>query len=516
MNDPTFANTFADQENQLKPAQPCVMVIFGATGDLTARKLMPALYNLAIQGLLPKDFACVAFARRDKKQEEFRQELYEDIKKYSRTQPVDDKKWKPFSEKIFYHQGNFDNHDDYERLKKFLATLDKQCNTKGNRVFYLATQPSFFPVIVEQLHKHKLVYNEKVEHERWSRVVIEKPFGHDLNSALSLQKHVKQFLEENQIYRIDHYLGKETVQNLLVFRFANSIFEPLWNNRYIDNIQITMGESIGIGTRGRFWEEAGILRDIVQNHLMQLMSLVSMEPPVSMGANAIRDEKVKVLQAIRPIDINNVDDYAVLGQYGPGYINGEEVKGYREEDNVDPHSVQGTFVALELFIDNWRWSGVPFYLRAGKRMAKRVTEIAITFNQVPGVLFKGKVDKKGQTLLVIRIQPDEGISLRINCKVPGLSALSIQPVKMDFRYGTSFGETPPDAYERLICDSMVGDGTLFARGDEVLTSWKLYTPLLEAWQNRPRTGFPNYSAGRWGPENANRITEKTGRSWRLV
>lgn len=494
---------------------PCIMVIFGATGDLTARKLIPALYNLARDGQLPGHFACVGFARREKTHEQFRSEMLDAINQFSRNRPVNTELWKTFSGQIFYHHAEFDDDRGYQDLGRFLQQLDTQFGTKGNRVFYLSTQPSFFPLIIEKLNHHHLIYNVNEIPDKWSRVIIEKPFGHDLASAISLQQEITQHLDEKQIYRIDHYLGKETVQNLLIFRFSNSFFESLWNNHHIDNIQITVSEDIGIGTRGRFFEEAGMLRDIVQNHMMQLLCLVAMEPPSSLKAEAIHDEKVKVMEAIRPLPTEDLSQVAIRGQYGPGYIEGIEVKGYRQEDNVCPDSSIETYVALKLAIDNWRWAGVPFYLRAGKRLPKRTTEIAITFKKAPGYLFQPHISNNAANTLVIRIQPDEGISLKMNCKIPGLSNL-IQPVTMNFHYGSHFGATPPEAYERLICDCMSGDNTLFARVDEVLSSWRLLTPLLYHWQNQKTKDFPNYASGTWGPMEANLLLMKDAKQWRLI
>jgi glucose-6-phosphate 1-dehydrogenase len=516
MNTPTqFTNPLEDPLTINKAAAPCVMVIFGATGDLTGRKLFPALYNLAREGQLPAHFACVGFARRPKTNETFRQEMFDAVNKYSRVKPVEPNLWNSFSEQIFYHQSEFHEDEGYERLDKFLKELDSKFDTQGNRVFYLSTQPSFFPLIIQKLHDHKLIYPVDDSRGRWSRVIIEKPFGHDLDSAISLHKEVSKCLDESQVYRIDHYLGKETVQNLLIFRFCNPIFESVWNNRYIDHIQITVGEEIGIGTRGHFWEEAGMLRDIVQNHMMQLLSLVAMEPPANLTADGIHDEKVKVMQSIRPLPMDSIDEHAVRGQYGPGYINGQEVVGYRQEKDVAPDSNVETFVALELHIDNWRWAGVPFYLRAGKRLPKRATEIAITFKEAPACLFQASGHCADPNILVIRIQPDEGISFKINCKVPGLNN-RVQPVKMDFRYGSYFGLTPPEAYERLICDCMAGDGTLFARIDEVLASWRLLTPLLNHWLTTKQADFPNYASGTWGPAAADQLLAKKGYQWRLI
>ncbi len=497
-----------------KMASPCVLTIFGATGDLTAKKLLPALYNLAKDGLLPPHFICVGFARREKTNEQFRAEMLEAVTKYSRTKPIDHELWKQFSQQIFYHTSPFDNDQGYEGFQELLKQFDIRYGTKGNRIYYLSTPPSYFPMIVGKLKQHNLLYDDSVVHDKFSRVIIEKPFGHDNHSAIALQKELTCSISENQTFRIDHYLGKETVQNLMVFRFGNPVFESIWNNRYIDHVQITVCEDFGVGTRGRFFEEAGILRDIVQNHMMQLLSLVAMEPPVNLSADAIRDEKVKVLQSIRPIPHDMVGKFAVRGQYGPGFVQDEQVLGYRQEDNVSHQSNVETYAALELYIDNWRWSQVPFYLRSGKRLPKRATEISVFFKEAPSVLFN--VGGSFQTnTLVIRIQPDEGISLKINSKVPGASTL-VQPVKMDFRYGSYFGTTPPEAYERLLCDCMMGDSTLFARQDEVMASWKLLEPVIDVWANSTERDFPNYAAGTWGPEAADKLLERSGRSWRLI
>ncbi len=510
----SFINPLIEMNRSFKTAESCVLVIFGATGDLTARKLIPALYNLAREGQLPGHFACVGFARRPKTHDQFRDEMLQAVNQFSRSKPANPQLWKTFREQLFYLQSNFDEDKGYEELHVFLQKLDSQLGTKGNRVYYLSVQPSFFTTVVEKLSHHHLIYPPEIQ-DKWSRIIIEKPFGEDTESAVKLQDELVEYLDESQIYRIDHYLGKETVQNLLVFRFGNSIFESVWNNRHIDNVQITVAEEIGIGTRGRFWEEAGMLRDIVQNHMMQLLSLVAMEPPTHLHASSIHDEKVKVLESIRPFPENQLDAYAVRGQYGPGYINGELVKSYRDEENVNPHSFVETYVALQLFIDNWRWTDVPFYLRAGKRLPKRATEIAITFKKAPGYLFQGASSTIDSNVLVIRIQPDEGISFKINCKVPALNNV-IQPVKMDFRYGSYFGSAPPEAYERLICDCMAGDNTLFARDDEVLMSWKLLTPILKHWQANPAYDFPNYAAGTWGPKEAEDMLHRQGRHWRLI
>lgn len=494
-----------------KAAEPCILVIFGATGDLTSRKLFPALYNLAREGLLPEKFACVGFARRNKSDSQFREEMREAVNTFSRIKPVDNQLWDHFSEQIFYHQSEFHEDDGYLSLKSQLEKIDKKWGTKGNRVFYLSTPPSYFTDIVKKLSVNGLIYDTKTVADRWSRVIIEKPFGTDLSSALNLQKELLTYLDESQIYRIDHYLGKETVQNLFVFRFCNPIFESIFNNHHIDNVQITVAEEMGIGSRGKFFEEAGMLRDIVQNHMMQLLSIIAMESPAAMRPEQIHDEKVKVLQSIRPIDLTAG---IVRGQYGQGSIDGQEVCSYRSEENVAFDSSVETYAALQLFVDNWRWAGVPFYLRAGKRMPVRSTEIAIICKEIPGFVSQQIGQSMNSNAIVIRIQPDEGISLRINCKVPGPNS-PVQPVSMDFRYGTYFNMSAPEAYERLICDCIAGDKTLFARDDEVIASWRLLTPVLEKWKTDPAEDFPNYPAGSWGPKEADALLAREGREWYL-
>jgi glucose-6-phosphate 1-dehydrogenase len=493
------------------------MVIFGASGDLTKRKLVPALYSLARDRLLPSTFNVVGVARRDLEQGAVRQAMREATDKYARRRPVEDELWRSFSEGIFYVNGTFEDPATYERLKQRLAEIDKQRDTGGNRVFYLSTPPSEYPVIVQQLGRAGLINRDT--NGPFTRVIIEKPFGRDLASARSLNKEVHSVLREDQTFRIDHYLGKETVQNILVFRFANGIWEPLWNNRYIDHVQLTVAEAIGVEGRGGYFEQAGILRDMVQNHMFQFLCLTTMEAPVAFEAEAVRDEKLKILRSLRALPLDPVEQskLVVRGQYGPGFVNGQPLIGYRDEQGVAKDSNVETYVALKLQIDNWRWAGVPFYLRAGKAMPKRVTEIAIHFKQAPHALFRQSTASRPNdepNVLSIRIQPDEGISLKFFSKVPG-PTMELLPVPMEFRYGTSFGAEPPEAYERLILDCLLGDGTLFTRGDEVEASWTYIDRIAEAWKKAPPPPFPNYPAGTWGPEDANRLIEADGRVWRM-
>lgn len=500
---------------QQRTLDPCILIIFGATGDLTARKLFPAIYNLKREGLLPANFACVGFARKQKSHEEFRQEMKSAVSEFSRVKPLEAPVWDALEDKIYYNPCNFDDQEGFKKFKVFLDGLDNKLGTKGNRVFYLSTQPSYFPLIIQNLHYSDLMYNFHEVKNKWSRVIIEKPFGHDSDSAFKLQAELLKHLSEEQIFRIDHYLGKETVQNLLAFRFSNSIFESLWNNRYIDHIQITAAEEIGVGTRGKFYEEEGLGKDFIQNHMMQLLTLVAMEPPHNLSADAVRDEKVKVLECITPFSKDNFETCAIRGQYSKGFIAGKAVKGYREEDNVSKDSNVETYGALKLFVNNWRWDGVPFYIRGGKRLPKRATEIAVTFKVAPGALFHQSKQKNESNVLAIRIQPNEGISLKMNCKIPGPSSI-VQPVKMDFSYSSFFGLTPPEAYERLLCDCIYGDSTLFARQDEVFNSWRILSPLLEYWGSKKQEEFPNYPAGSWGPKASDEFMEKDGRKWRLI
>jgi glucose-6-phosphate 1-dehydrogenase len=490
--------------------QPCGVVIFGATGDLTHRKLVPALYNLAADGELPPAVTVVGFARREKTDEGFRKELEESTRKFSR-QPVRDEIWKTFGQSIFYHQSEFEDEAGYKQLAERLDQFDKDRGTRGNRLFYFAAAPDQFEPILINLKKAGL--NEAREGS-WARVIVEKPFGKDLASARELNRVVRNSFSEEQTYRIDHFLGKETAQNILVLRFANAIFSPLWNAHYIDHVQITAAETLGVEGRAGYYEGAGALRDMVQNHLLQLLCLIAMEPPTDLSADAIRDEKVKVVRSLRRYNENEVAELVVRAQYGEGAIDGKPVVAYRAEQNVDPKSMTETFVALRLNIDNWRWADVPIYMRVGKRLPKSATEISIHFKKAPAVLFNKEFTSRDQNVLVIRIQPDEGISLRMQAKLPGTS-FRIEPVKMDFHYGTSFGKASPEAYERLLLDAMSGDATLFARRDEVEEAWAFVDAIEEAWaakKNPPQLHF--YPAGSWGPEAADDLLAREGHAWR--
>jgi len=491
---------------------PHVMVLFGGTGDLSRRRVFPALAQLWRTNLLPQDWMLLAMGRRPYDDATFRDEVRASLREYSRV-PLEDAVERQFLERIAYHRGDFDAPATYDALVERLAALDADHATAGNRLYYLATQPSAFPLIVGQLGRTGL--DHEVHGGGWRRIVIEKPFGRDLDSAKRLNREVGRVFREAQVYRIDHYLGKETVRNLLVFRFANGIFEPIWNRRYVDHVQITMAESIGVEERGSFYEETGAIRDVVQNHLLQLLSLVAMEPPATFEADALRDEKVKVLRAIESLDRAAVEKSVVRGQYGPGWVAGQRVRGYREEVEVDPRSETETFVAARLHVDDWRWSGVPFYLRSGKRLPKRATEIAIQFRDVPHRLFAGAESNPEPNLLAIRIQPDEGILLRFGSKVPGLG-LDIRTVNMDFTYGSAFSTDAPEAYETLLLDAMLGDASLFTRSDEVEAAWSTVTPILEAWLDGPAPSFPNYDGGAWGPPEADRLIERDGRRWRRI
>jgi len=499
-------------EEQGQQASPCTMVIFGAGGDLTKRKLIPALYNLAKDRLLSPQFALIGFSYDSLTTEAFREQLSKNIKEFE-PEPVDAKLWAWFLERIYYVKGDFQDSAAYEKLRAQIAVAEKAHSTLGNRFFYLAVSPKFFAPVAKQLGQAGLT--QEID-GKWSRVIVEKPFGRDLDSAKELNRELKQILNEQQIYRIDHYLGKETVQNLMVFRFANSIAEPLWNRQFIDSVQITAAETVGVEQRGGFYETAGGLRDMVPNHLFQLLSLTAMEPPISFDADAVRDKQAEILHAIQVPKPEDVATSAVRGQYGDGMAGAERLPAYRSEPRVSPASNTETYAALRLEIDNWRWAGVPFYLRTGKHLPRRATEIAIQFRRSPFVLFrKTKIADLQTNRLVIHIQPDEGISLSFGAKVPG-SIMKLGLVNMDFDYSSYFGIEHNTGYERLLRDCMAGDQTLFQRADMVEAGWSVIQPVLDLWHALPPRGFPNYAAGCWGPSEAEELLQRDGRAWREI
>jgi glucose-6-phosphate 1-dehydrogenase len=493
-----------------RPGDPCVMVIFGAAGDLTRRKLVPALYNLAKQQLLSREFAVVGISHGDMSNEDFRRSVTDDIKHYAgNSADLDVIEW--FLRRVYYVTAEFDDKNAYASFKDFLAKIDKDHSTHGNFLFYLATAPRFFGEIVEQLAAVDLMHEDA---QHWRRVIVEKPFGHDLESAKALNQQLLKVANEKQIYRIDHYLGKETVQNILAFRFANGIFEPIWNRRYIDHVQISVAETVGVEQRGSYYDQAGALRDMVPNHIMQLISLTSMEPPISFQADAVRDEQGKILHAIQPLSGEDVLSQTVRGQYGPGVVDGERVPGYREEEDVPHDSRTETFVAMKLAIDNWRWADVPFYLRTGKRLSAQNTHIVIQFRRAPFVLFRDTpVENLMPNQLVLHIQPEEGISLEFAAKVPG-PVMRLGGVDMNFEYADYFGTQPSTGYERLLHDCMIGDATLFQRADMVEAGWCVVSPALDVWKALPPRNFPNYAAGTWGPKESDELLERDGRRWR--
>jgi len=507
----TERHPFLQGLSKHRGAPPTVVVIFGASGDLTARKLIPAIYNLSVDNLLPADFHLIGYGRKEMSDDEFRKIAAKAVKDFSRRE-MDDKVWAKVSANTSYVAGEYDKKADFDKLAKHIQDIEKGVGSEVQSMFYISTPPSVFFPIIENLGASGLGgrYLGKPHH---SKVIIEKPFGKDLDSARALNAELRSVFEENQVYRIDHYLGKETVQDLLVQRFANSIFEPIWNRNFIDSVQITVAEDLGVGTRAGYYDESGCLRDMIQNHTTQLLALTAMEPPGSFDAEALRNEKVKVLKAIEPISLGPDADMA-RAQYAAGMIGGKQVPGYLQEQGITPNSATETFAAIRLSINNWRWQGVPFYLRSGKRLPRRVSEIAIQFKKAPGTIFP---QKEGFNLaantLSFQIQPDEGLSLILNAKVPGLDTRT-QPVKMSFRYATTFGSNTPEAYERLVLDAMIGDGTLFIRGDEAEESWKLYTPVLKFWQSEGRKGMESYAAGSWGPEGADKLLTSRGHVWR--
>lgn len=489
----------------LRAADPCTIVVFGASGDLTRRKLLPALFALSREKLLHPKSAVVGFARRPLSDQEFRDASHP-------GDPATPKhEWQRFAASLYYRPGSFERTEDYVALRGFLEGLEHERGAAGNRIYYLAAPPDAYPLILEGLRAAGLVHPAG-DPARWTRVIIEKPFGHDLASARALNAQVHASFDERQVFRIDHYLGKETVQNILVLRLGNGIFEPLWNNRYIDHVQISVAEAIGVEGRANYFERSGVLRDILQNHMLQLLTLTAMEPPARFEADAVRDEKVKVLRALAPLRREQVAERTVRAQYAAGAVAGGAVLGYREEPGVNPRSTTETFLAARLEVDNWRWAGVPFYLRSGKRLAKRATEITIVFRHPPYALFRSAgCEALDANVLRLRIQPDEGISLSFGSKSPGQS-LHIDPVRMDFNYLTSFGADPPEAYERLLLDCNLGDSTLFARRDEVELAWEHVDAIASAWEaGGPEIG--SYAAGSWGPAEAERMLARDGRRW---
>ena len=487
-------------------AEPCALVIFGANGDLSRRKLVPALYNLMVDGALPEPIAIIGIDRRNVTPDELRASLRESTAQFSRRQPIDSTTWNAFAAALDFTSGAFEDAKSYDRLKKMLEDADSDRGTRGNRIFYLATPPQFFPVIIENLHENGLLHRESTSpNDPFCRVIIEKPFGRDLSSAQTLNQLLAAYLDESQTFRIDHYLGKETVQNILVFRFGNSIFEPLWNRKYIDHVQIDAAESIGVEKRGRFYDTTGVLRDVAQNHLLQVLALSAMEPPTSFDADDVRDEKMQVFRALRPIHGADVRTHVVGAQY----------RGYRNEAGVSPNSRTPTYVAMKVMIDNWRWQGVPFYLRAGKRLAAKRTSVSVHFQSVPLCLFPQleACQMVEPNVLTLRIQPHEGVSLRFVAKVPG-EQLAVGNVRMNMSYADAFHKPISEAYERLLLDCMRGDAMLFMRRDGVEQSWRFVTPILEEWDAESRARIPQYEPGSMGPPEADELIARDGRNWK--
>ena len=504
----TEAHPLQDPLRFERRVPPCAVVIFGANGDLTKRKLLPALYRLAYERRLTQSFAMIGNSRTPMSDDDFRAKMLESVKQFLEDSPFDENLWAEFSKRLFYLSGDVSSPDLYAALNKKLQEVDETFQTAGNVLFYLSTQPSHYEPVVEQLGAAKLNTGKG-----WRRLVVEKPFGHDLSSAGALNANIQKVFPESEVYRIDHYLGKETVQNILAFRFGNGIFEPVWNRRYINHVQITAAESIGVEGRGAYYQEAGALRDMIQNHLLQVMSTIAMEPPAHYESNSVRDERAKLLRAIRIPKPHEVPMYAVAGQYGPARIGGQDMLGFRQEPGVDPRAHTDTYAALTFHVDNWRWSGVPFYVRSGKRLPKRVTDIAIFFNQPPVSVFGSDGVPLRPNMLVVRIQPEEGISLRFLSKHPG-GGMTLRPVSMDFNYGSSFGTRTPTAYETLLVDAISGDATLYTRQDMVEASWKVVQPVMDNWSQR-EFDFPNYASGTWGPQESDEMLARNGHVWRV-
>jgi glucose-6-phosphate 1-dehydrogenase len=506
-----MASPFQDPLRFERRVPPCVIVIFGANGDLTKRKLLPALYRLAYERRIPPAFAVIGNSRTAMSDDDFRAKMRESVEQFLEDSPFDAGLWQSFARNLFYEAGDVNDPAMYERLHARLAQIDGTNQTQGNVLFYLSTQPSYYGPIVDGIGASGMNCDRG-----WRRIVVEKPFGHDLPSARALNEHIHTVFAENDVYRIDHYLGKETVQNILAFRFGNGIFEPVWNRRYVNNVQITAAEAIGVEGRGAYYQEAGTLRDMIQNHLLQVMATIAMEPPAVFEANAVRDERAKLLRSIRILKPEEVALNSVAGQYGPARIGGQEVPGFRQEPGVSPGSETDTYAAVTFHVDNWRWAGVPFYVRSGKRMPKRVADIAVRFNAAPLSLFEADggdgSPASAPNLLIVRIQPEEGISLRFLSKHPG-KGMRLRPVSMDFNYGTSFGTRSPTAYETLLVDAMSGDPTLYTRQDMVEASWAAVQPILDDWAGR-KFDFPNYEAGTWGPVASDEMLARQGHAWR--
>ena len=493
----------------MKAKDNLILVIFGASGDLTYRKLVPSLYDLHVQGLLPDHFCVLGVSRTEYSDHDFRDKMLKGIREFAKKPTDDEKKLNDFLKYLYYQSIDTKSDEGYQTLKKRLDDLNVQNSTNGNFIFYLSTPPSLYEIIAQKLDQQGLNKSET----GWRRLIVEKPFGYDLESGIELNKTLQEYFAENQLYRIDHYLGKETVQNLLVTRFANGIFEPLWNRNYVSHVEITSAESIGVGDRGGYYDGSGALRDMLQNHLLQLVGMLAMEPPTVISSTPIRNEILKVFQSLRPIPQENVSKYVIRGQYISSQINGEKVKAYREEKGVEPGSRTPTYVAMKFFIDNWRWGGVPFYIRTGKYMPTRVTEIVIHFKETPHRLFANFAGMHRDNQLIIRIQPNEGILLKFGMKVPGMG-FNVEKVDMDFHYSDLDGSYVPSAYERLLLDAMQGDSTLYARGDAVEAAWAFVDPILKAWESNPQIPVYGYPAGSWGPENADELIDGEELSWR--